>query len=144
MDAIAEQGVAAHWRYKGIRSEGGLDDFLASVREALETVRDDATGEEEKRQTLESSLLTLKAQEIYVFTPKGEIMKLPQGATLLDFAFTIHSRVGARAISGKVNGKNVPLRHQLKNGDNVEILTSPQQSPKPGWLSIRRKPQGKS
>lgn len=144
MDAIAEQGVAAHWRYKGIRSEGGLDDFLASVREALETVRDDATGEEEKRQTLESSLLTLKAQEIYVFTPKGEIMKLPQGATLLDFAFTIHSRVGARAISGKVNGKNVPLRYQLKNGDNVEILTSPQQSPKPGWLSIVVSPKAKA
>ena len=144
MDAIAEQGVAAHWRYKGIRSEGGLDDFLASVREALETVRDDATGEEERRQTLESSLLTLKAQEIYVFTPKGEIMKLPQGATLLDFAFTIHSRVGARAISGKVNGKNVPLRHQLKNGDNVEILTSPQQSPKPGWLSIVVSPKAKA
>ena len=144
MDAIAEQGVAAHWRYKGIRSEGGLDDFLASVREALETVRDDATGEDEKRQTLESSLLTLKAQEIYVFTPKGEIMKLPQGATLLDFAFTIHSRVGARAISGKVNGKNVPLRHQLKNGDNVEILTSPQQSPKPGWLSIVVSPKAKA
>ncbi|MBF1390388.1 MAG: bifunctional (p)ppGpp synthetase/guanosine-3',5'-bis(diphosphate) 3'-pyrophosphohydrolase, partial [Porphyromonas sp.] len=144
MDAIAEQGVAAHWRYKGIRSEGGLDDFLASVREALETVRDDATCEEEKRQTLESSLLTLKAQEIYVFTPKGEIMKLPQGATLLDFAFTIHSRVGARAISGKVNGKNVPLRYQLKNGDNVEILTSPQQSPKPGWLSIVVSPKAKA
>lgn len=144
MDAIAEQGVAAHWRYKGIRSEGGLDDFLASVREALETVRNDATGEEEKRQTLESSLLTLKAQEIYVFTPKGEIMKLPQGATLLDFAFTIHSRVGARAISGKVNGKNVSLRHQLKNGDNVEILTSPQQSPKPGWLSIVVSPKAKA
>ena len=144
MDAIAEQGVAAHWRYKGIRSEGGLDDFLASVREALETVRDDTTGEDEKRQTLESSLLTLKAQEIYVFTPKGEIMKLPQGATLLDFAFTIHSRVGARAISGKVNGKNVSLRHQLKNGDNVEILTSPQQSPKPGWLSIVVSPKAKA
>lgn len=144
MDAIAEQGVAAHWRYKGIRSEGGLDDFLASVREALETVRDDATDEEERRQTLESSLLTLKAQEIYVFTPKGEIIKLPQGATLLDFAFTIHSRVGARAISGKVNGKNVPLRHQLKNGDNVEILTSPQQSPKPGWLSIVVSPKAKA
>lgn len=71
-------------------------------------------------------------------------MKLPQGATLLDFAFTIHSRVGARAISGKVNGKNVPLRHQLKNGDNVEILTSPQQSPKPGWLSIVVSPKAKA
>ena len=144
MDAIAEQGVAAHWRYKGIRSESGLDEFLASVREALETVRDDATGEEEKRQTLESSLLTLKAQEIYVFTPKGEIIKLPQGATLLDFAFAIHSRVGARAISGKVNGKNVSLRHPLVNGDSVEILTSPQQTPKAGWLSIVVSPKAKA
>ena len=144
MDAIAEQGVAAHWRYKGIRSESGLDEFLASVREALETVRDDATGEEEKRQTLESSLLTLKAQEIYVFTPKGEIIKLPQGATLLDFAFAIHSRVGARAISGKVNGKNVSLRHPLANGDSVEILTSPQQTPKAGWLSIVVSPKAKA
>ena len=144
MDAIAEQGVAAHWRYKGIRSESGLDEFLASVREALETVRDGATGEEEKRQTLESSLLTLKAQEIYVFTPKGEIIKLPQGATLLDFAFAIHSRVGARAISGKVNGKNVSLRHPLANGDSVEILTSPQQTPKAGWLSIVVSPKAKA
>ena len=143
MDVVAERGVAAHWRYKGIRSEHGLDDFLASVREALEAVRD-TSQEDEKRQTLESSLLTLKAREIYVFTPKGEIMKLPQGATLLDFAFTIHSRVGARAISGKVNGKNVSLRHQLKNGDNVEILTSPQQSPKPGWLSIVVSPKAKA
>ena len=144
MDAIAEQGVAAHWRYKGIRSEGGLDEFLASVREALESVRDEAMDEEEKRQTLESSLLTLKAQEVYVFTPKGEIIKLPQGATLLDFAFTIHSRIGARAISGKVNGKNVSLRHQLKNGDNVEIITSPQQTPKAGWLSIVVSPKAKT
>lgn len=143
MDAIAEQGVAAHWKYKGIRSEGGLDEFLASVREALESVRDQAA-EEEKRQTLESSLLTLKAREIYVFTPKGEILKLPQGATLLDFAFTIHSRVGAKAISGKVNGKNVSLRHPLANGDSVEVITSPQQSPKQGWLSIVVSPKAKA
>lgn len=144
MDAIAEQGVAAHWKYKGIRSEGGLDEFLASVREALESVRDQAAAEEEKRQTLESSLLTLKAREIYVFTPKGEILKLPQGATLLDFAFTIHSRVGAKAISGKVNGKNVSLRHPLANGDSVEVITSPQQSPKQGWLSIVVSPKAKA
>ena len=143
MDVVAERGVAAHWRYKGIRSEHGLDDFLASVREALEAVRD-TSQEDEKRQTLESSLLTLKAREIYVFTPKGEILKLPQGATLLDFAFMIHSRVGAKAISGKVNGKNVSLRHQLCNGDSVEVITSPQQSPKPGWLSIVVSPKAKA
>ncbi len=144
MDAIAEQGVAAHWKYKGIQSDGGLDEFLASVREALESVRDQATAEEEKRQTLESSLLTLKAREIYVFTPKGEILKLPQGATLLDFAFAIHSRVGAKAIAGKVNGKNVSLRHPLVNGDSVEVITSPQQNPKQGWLSIVVSPKAKA
>lgn len=135
MDAIAEQGVAAHWKYKGIRSEGGLDAFLSSVRETLESMRE-SESDEDRKQALEASVLTLQAQEIYVFTPKGEILKLPQGATVLDFAFTIHSRVGAKAIGAKVNGKNVSLRHQLQNGDSVEILTSPQQTPKAGWLSI--------
>ncbi len=134
MDAIAEQGVAAHWRYKGLKSEGGLDEFLASVRETLEAVRDNA--ESDKRNILESSMMTLKAQEIYVFTPRGEVLKLPKGATVLDFAFSIHSKVGAQAISGKVNGKNVSLKYQLHNGDAVEIITSPQQSPKQDWLSI--------
>lgn len=134
MDAIAEQGVAAHWRYKGIKSEGGLDDFLASVRDTLEAVKLHEDGD--RRAVLERSMMTLKAQEIYVFTPKGEVLKLPQGATVLDFAFTIHSRVGASAISGKVNGKNVSLRHQLSSGDAVEILTSHQQSPKQDWLNI--------
>lgn len=134
MDAIAEQGVAAHWRYKGIKSEGGLDEFLASVRDTLEAVK--AHDGSDRRAVLERSMMTLKAQEIYVFTPKGEVLKLPKGATILDFAFSIHSRVGASAISGKVNGKNVSLRHQLENGDSVEILTSPQQSPKQDWLGI--------
>lgn len=134
MDAIAEQGVAAHWKYKGIKSEGGLDEFLASVRDTLEAVKEH--DEADRRGVLERSMMTLKAQEIYVFTPKGEVMKLAKGATVLDFAFSIHSRVGAKAISGKVNGKNVSLRHQLQNGDAVEILTSPNQSPKQDWLSI--------
>lgn len=135
MDAIAEQGVAAHWRYKGIKSEGGLDEFLASVRETLEAVREhDQT--DDKRAILESSMMTLKAQEIYVFTPKGEVLKLPKGATILDFAFAIHSKVGASTVSGKVNGKNVSIKHQLRNGDSVEVITSPQQSPKRDWLSI--------
>lgn len=135
MDAIAEQGVAAHWRYKGLKSEGGLDQFLASVRETLEAVRDQGASEE-KRAILESSMMTLKAEEIYVFTPKGEVLKLPKGATVLDFAFYIHSRLGASTISGKVNGKNVSIKYQLQNGDSVEVLTSPQQSPKQDWLSI--------
>lgn len=142
MDAIAEQGVAAHWRYKGIKSEGGLDEFLASVRDTLEAVK--AHEGADRRGILERSMMTIKAQEIYVFTPKGEVMKLPQGATVLDFAFSIHSRVGASAISGKVNGKNVSLKHQLNNGDSVEIITSAQQSPKQDWLSIVISPRAKA
>lgn len=134
MDAIAEQGVAAHWKYKGIKSESGLDEFLSSVRDTLEAVK--TLDGADRRGILERSMMTIKAQEIYVFTPKGEVLKLPQGATVLDFAFSIHSRVGASASSGKVNGKNVSLKHQLSNGDTVEIITSGQQSPKQDWLSI--------
>ncbi|KGN71962.1 bifunctional (p)ppGpp synthetase/guanosine-3',5'-bis(diphosphate) 3'-pyrophosphohydrolase [Porphyromonas sp. COT-239 OH1446] len=133
MDAVAEQGVAAHWRYKGIKGEQGLDEFLASVRETLEAVR---SGEQDKEALLESSVMTLRSEEIYVFTPKGEVLKLPKGATVLDFAFAIHSRVGATAISGKVNGKNVSIKHQLRNGDSVEIITSQQQNPRADWLSF--------
>lgn len=135
MDAVAEQGVAAHWRYKGLRSQGGLDEFLATVRETLETVREQGATPE-RRSVLESSMMTLSSPEIYVFTPRGEVLKLPKGATVLDFAFSIHSRVGAQAISGKVNGRNVSIRHQLHNGDTVEVLTSPQQRPKQDWLTI--------
>lgn len=134
MDTIAEQGVAAHWRYKGIKSEGGgLDAFLASVRETLEAVKEEGG---DKGKILESSMMTLKAEEIYVFTPLGEVLKLPRGATVLDFAFTIHSKVGAGAVSAKVNGKNVSIKHQLQNGDTVEVVTSAQQTPKQDWLSI--------
>lgn len=134
MDAVAEQGVAAHWRYKGIKSEGGgLETFLASVRETLEAVKEEG---EDKQRILETSMMTLKAEEIYVFTPRGEVLKLPRGATVLDFAFAIHSKVGCRAVSGKVNGKNVSIKYQLQNGDSVEVITSAQQSPKQDWLSI--------
>lgn len=142
MDAIAEQGVAAHWRYKGIKSENGLDEFLASVRDTLETVRENRSSD--RRNILEGSMTTLSTPEIYVFTPKGEVLKLPKGATVLDFAFAIHSRVGSQAISGKVNGKNVSLKYQLHNGDAVEVITSPQQSPKQDWLSIVVSPRAKA
>lgn len=135
MDAIAEQGVAAHWKYKGIKSEKGLDEFLASVRETLEEIRDNPSPEG-RSSILEGSMMTLSTPEIYVFTPRGEVIKLPKGATVLDFAFTIHSRIGAQASSGKVNGKNVSLRYQLHNGDSVEIITSQQQTPKKDWLNI--------
>ncbi len=143
MDLIAEQGIAAHWRYKGIKGEsGGLDDFLASVRENLEYVKNEAN--KDTKEILERSRLTLKAEEIYVFTPKGEVLTLPKGATVLDFAFAVHSQVGASAISAKVNGKNVSIKYQLQNGDAVSINTSPQQKPKKDWLSIVVSPKAKN
>ncbi len=133
MDLIAEQGLAAHWRYKGVKSGGNLDTYLASVRESLEEIKNQS---DSRDKILERSRMTLEAQEIYVFTPKGEVFTLPRGATVLDFAFTVHSQVGATAISGKVNGKNVSIKHQLRNGDSVMIQTSPQQSPKIDWLNF--------
>ncbi len=135
MDLVAERGLAAHWRYKGIKGEsGGLDEFLASVRENLEYAKNE--GGENAKDILEQSRLTLKAEEVYVFTPKGAVLTLPKGATVLDFAFAVHSEVGAKAVSAKVNGKNVSIKYQLQNGDSVAINTSPQQSPKKDWLSI--------
>ena len=137
MDVIAERGVAAHWRYKGIRSEHGLDDFLASVREALEAVRD-TSQEDEKRQTLESSLLTLKAREIYVFTPKGDVLALSSASTPVDFAYAVHTEVGHRTVGARVNGRLVPLDTRLENGDTVEVFTSKAQGAGPSrdWLTF--------
>ncbi len=142
MDLVAEQGIAAHWRYKGIKGSGGLDNFLASVRENLEYAKNE--GEGGARGILERSRLTLKSEEVYVFTPKGEVLTLPKGATVLDFAFSVHSQVGATATSAKVNGKNVSIKYQLQNGDSVSINTSPQQRPKKDWLSIVVSPKAKN
>ncbi len=143
MDLIAERGIAAHWRYKGVKGEsGGLDDFLASVRENLEYAKNE--GNKDPKEILERSRLTLKAEEVYVFTPKGEVLTLPKGATVLDFAFAVHSEVGATAVSAKVNGKNVSIKYQLQNGDSVAINTSPQQKPKKDWLSIVVSPKAKN
>lgn len=130
MDEIAEKGLAAHWKYKGLKSQSKMDDWLTSLREMLEN-KD--MGSVEK---LENFKLDLYDDEIYVFTPKGDLHKLPNGATILDFAFSIHSRVGSTCVSGKVNGRNVSIRHKLKNGDQIEIMTSPNQSPKRDWLSF--------
>lgn len=130
MDEIAERGLAAHWKYKGVKSESKVDDWLTSVREILENKSLDT---DEK---LEDFKLELYEDEIYVFTPKGDLHKLPNGATVLDFAFSIHSRVGSTCVSGKINGKNVSIRHKLKNGDQIEIITSPNQSPKQDWLNF--------
>ncbi|MBQ8455840.1 MAG: bifunctional (p)ppGpp synthetase/guanosine-3',5'-bis(diphosphate) 3'-pyrophosphohydrolase [Bacteroidaceae bacterium] len=129
MDDIAEHGLAAHWRYKGIRSgESGVEEWLAGVRSALEA-NDDA-------QLMDQFRLDLKEDEVYVFTPKGDIFKLPMGATVLDFAYHIHSKVGNHCVGARIGGKNVTIRQKLQSGDQVEILTSNSQTPKRDWLNI--------
>lgn len=131
MDEIAERGLAAHWKYKGVKGgESTIDDWLTNLRETLENQTLEST------EKLENFKLDLYDEEIYVFTPKGDLHKLPKGATVLDFAFSIHSKLGTTCVSGKVNGKNVPIRHQLSNGDTIEIITSPNQSPKQDWISF--------
>lgn len=130
MDEIAERGLAAHWKYKGVKSQSKMDDWLTNLREMLEN-KNLESGEK-----LENFKLDLYDDEIYVFTPKGDLHKLPNGASVLDFAFAIHSRVGSTCVSGKINGRNVSIRHKLKNGDQIEIVTSPNQSPKQDWLNF--------
>ncbi len=130
MDEIAERGLAAHWRYKGVKSETGLDEWLTSIREALEHTDDDGL------ELMDQFNMDLYKDDVFVFTPKGDLFKLPHGATVLDFAFHIHTNVGSRCTGAKVNGKHAQLRHVLSNGDQVEILTSSTQTPKQGWLDI--------
>ena len=130
MDEIAERGLAAHWKYKGIKEESTLDSWLSSLRESLEDK------ETNLNQKLTDFRLDLYDEEIFVFTPKGDLFKLPRGATVLDFAFAIHTKLGATCMSGRVNGKNVPIKHTLKSGDQVEINTSSHQTPKQDWLNI--------
>ena len=129
MDDIAERGLAAHWRYKGIKGESGLDEWLTSVREALESSDNDL-------EAMDRFKLELYEDEVFVFTPKGDLFKLPKGATVLDFAFHIHTNLGCRCTGAKVNGKNVPLRHLLQSGDQVEVMTSTTQTPKQDWLNF--------
>lgn len=129
MDEIAERGLAAHWKYKGIKEESTLDSWLSSLRESLEDK------ETNLNQKLTDFKLDLYDEEIFVFTPKGDLYKLPRGATILDFAFAIHTKLGASCMSGRVNGKNVPIKYILKSGDQVEINTSSHQTPKQDWLN---------
>ncbi len=136
MDEIAEHGLAAHWRYKGIKAEGGLDDWLASIRTALEAGNN--------LEVMDQFKSDLYENEIYVFTPKGDLLKFPKGSTVLDFAYHIHSRIGNQCVGGKINSKNVSLRTELHSGDTVEILTSTNQKPKQEWLSIVRSSRAKA
>ena len=131
MDEIAEKGVAAHWRYKGIKSDNAsMDDFLKGVREMLENP------DVETKDALQDFRLNFYDQEVFVFTPNGDLHKLPKGATVLDFAFAIHTGIGTHCMGGKIGGRNVPIKHILHNGDQVEILTSPQQHPNQAWLQF--------
>jgi len=130
MDEVAERGLAAHWRYKGIKGESGLDEWLTSVREALENSEDDSM------KVMDRFKLDLYEDEVFVFTPKGDLFKLAKGATVLDFAFHIHSKIGCKCVGARVNGKNVQLKQALNSGDQVEITTSNTQYPKQDWLNV--------
>jgi len=130
MDEIAERGLAAHWKYKGVKAESGLDEFLNTVRVALEEK------ENNPLDLMQDFKMDLYKDEIYVFTPTGELIKLAKGATVLDFAFAIHSKLGCKCVSAKVNEKNVPIKYVLNNGDTVSVVTSPTQTPKRDWLNI--------
>ena len=129
MDEVAEHGLAAHWRYTGVKADGGgMEEWLASIRTALEAG--------DNLEVMDQFKLDLYEDEVYAFTPKGDLLKFPKGATVLDFAYHIHSRVGDTCVGGKVNGKNVSFRTPLHSGDTVEILTASNQTPKPEWLRI--------
>lgn len=130
MDLVAEKGLAAHWKYKGIKSEGELDAWMNNVRDILETTDNGPL------ELMRNMRMDVYDKEVFVFTPKGDLYNLPLGATLLDFAFHIHTNLGMHCTGGRVNGKNQRLNYKLESGDTVEILTSPQQMPKQDWLNF--------
>ena len=132
MDDVAEKGYAAHWKYKqeGKTKEGNLEDWINQIRELLENPESNAVD------FLDEFKLNLFSKEIFVFTPNGELKTLPKGASALDFAFEIHTQLGANCLGCKVNGKLVPLSHTLKSGDQVEVISSKNQKPKKAWLSF--------
>lgn len=130
MNEIAEKGFAAHWKYKEQTSENGLDQWIQKVREVLNSPEANALD------FLDDFKMNLFSDEIFIFTPKGDLMKLPFGATALDFAFEIHSDLGTKCIGAKVNHKLVPLSHKLQNGDQVEVISSDKQKPKEDWLNF--------
>ena len=137
MDDIAEHGMAAHWRYKGVKStQGSLEDWLAGIRAALETNDDMGLMDQFKMDLVED--------EVFVFTPKGDLFKLPKGATVLDFAYAVHTKVGDHCIGAKIGNRNVTIRQELHSGDQVEILTSNNQSPKQDWVNIVKTSKAKS
>ena len=134
MDDMAESGLASHWSYKGIRHEETLDKWLTAVRKALES----PIGSESDPMAAyyEDEVHELPTQEIFVFTPSGELRKLPAGATVLDFAFDIHTNLGIKCTGGRINGKAVRINEKLKTGDIVEIMSGKNQKPSPDWANF--------
>lgn len=130
MDAIAERGLAAHWKYKGIQAEQNLDAWMNNVRDILEAA------ESGPMELMKNMKMDVYDKEVFVFTPKGDLYRLPLGASVLDFAFNIHSRIGEQCTGGRVNGKNQKINYKLHSGDTVEILTSSTQKPKLDWLNF--------
>jgi GTP pyrophosphokinase len=136
MDEVAERGVAAHWRYKGVKGESGLDEWLMNIRSMLE--------HSDGLEAMDQFKMDLYEDEVFVFTPRGDLLKFPVGATVLDFAYHIHSKVGNQCTGGRINGRVVPIRYQLKSGDQVEVLTSANQKPRQEWLNIVKTSRAKS
>ena len=136
MDEIAERGVAAHWRYKGVKGETGLDEWLNNIRGILENSDD--------LQVMDQFKMDLYEDEVFVFTPKGDLFKFPKGATVLDFAYHIHSKIGNTCTGARINNKVVTFREQLHSGDQVEIITSSVQKPKQEWLNIVKTSRAKA
>ena len=136
MDEIAERGVAAHWRYKGVKGETGLDEWLTGIRNMLEHA--------DGLDAMDQFKMELYEDEVFVFTPRGDLYKFPVGATVLDFAYHIHSKLGNQCTGGRINGRVVSIRQLLKSGDQVEILTSANQKPRQEWLSFVKTSRAKS
>ena len=136
MDAVAERGVAAHWRYKGVKGDAGMDEWLTNIRTMLET--------SDGLEAMDQFKMDLYEDEVFVFTPKGDLYKFPKGATVLDFAYHIHSNIGNQCTGARINGKVVTLRQLLQSGDQVEIMTSANQKPKQDWLNIVKTSRAKS
>ena len=136
MDEVAERGVAAHWRYKGVKGETGLDEWLTNIRTMLEHA--------DGLDAMDQFKMELYEDEVFVFTPAGDLWKFPVGATVLDFAYHIHSKLGNQCTGGRISGKVVPIRYELKSGDQVEILTSANQKPRQEWLNIVKTSRAKS
>ena len=136
MDEVAERGVAAHWRYKGVKGETGLDEWLTNIRSMLES--------SEGMEAMDQFKMDLYEDEVFVFTPRGDLFKFPVGATVLDFAYHIHSKIGNQCTGARINGRVVSIRQILKSGDQVEILTSSTQKPRQEWLSVVKTSRAKS